>query len=152
MWLSKNDSQKKEYDSNRWYNILIAKIHGSDTFYCMSNRRILVSDSLQNKLLSALCVSDSNYSDCLVILPGEQDYGFIWQHQKCFSLSKHLIDDLSPSSMSFFKEKQVIRIHSEEEVIKRSKVTVKKVIPLLPVLFVLIFLIIAVGVGFLWLL
>ncbi len=152
VWIPKNDALRKEYQSNKWYNVLIANLNKQDTFYCMGSRRELIDTALQTKLVAPLCAVDNDYRNCLVILSDSEQFGFIWQDRRCFSLKSSLIEDLSKPSMSFYRPDDVIKIISEKELISQTEISVRRIIPLLPVLNTLIALIILVTTGFsIWL-
>ena len=125
VWLPKEDSVYKEYKEKGWNTVLSVKTISNNVYFCYSNTQHFVSDETSNKLLVPICIINEKYKNCIIIFDEDHSDGFIWKDNKCFSLSRTIIDKIINSRMVFFKEDTVIKVESISQLVSDAEIKVK---------------------------
>ncbi len=125
VWLPKEDSVYKEYKEKGWHTVLSVKTISNNIYFCYSNTQHFVSEEASNKLLVPICIINEEYKNCIITFDEDHNDGFIWKDNKCFSISREMIDQIVNSKMFFFKDDPVIKVESISQLVSDAEIKVK---------------------------
>ena len=151
VWLLKGDNAYKNYISKDWKTIISVKVESGEVYYCLSNGKQFISEEEKVRLIAPICVVNSEYKDCLVIVSGNTNQNFMWKNKRCFSLSDMIVDEFIESTLNFFNG-NVVRVSSAAQLASENNILVKSS-SIVPVIILTVFFLIFIVFGlYLWLL